>query len=284
VKTRFPLFARLLLWFFLNLLALVAGLLLMVRVQFGSLNNWLLPQSSQDQIQAMTATLVDNLVHSPRSTWGDTLSTLSEAYKMDFAIFDSRGQWMEGAKFEPPDDVRHAMIFARPKRPVPPPGGPGDFDPQPGQPPPPPGAGGDMPPPPEDGGDRPPPPRGRLPDFPKSVLHSGAAYWLLVRLPPEPLGAPLTLIGRTPKLGLSPLLFNPKPWIAVAAGLVVFSALFWLPMARNLTRARAGSTSSSPTAVATNSAASATPSTAWRAGSRNSSPARSVSSATRRTN
>jgi two-component system sensor histidine kinase CpxA len=158
---------------------------------------------------------------------------------MDFALFDSQGNWMEGAKLEPPDDVRHAMIFAQPVHAamqpagpgLMPPGGPPDFDPQPGQPPP--------PPPPGAGGDPPPPRRGPLPAFPKSVLHSGSAYWLLVRLPPEPLqlDAPIMLVGRTPKLGLSPLLFNPKPWIAVAAGIIVFSALFWLPMARNLTRA-----------------------------------------------
>ncbi len=102
MKTRFPLFARLLLWFFLNLLVLAAGLLLMVRVQFGSLNNWLLPQSSQDQIQAMTATLMDNLAHSPPSSWADKLTALSEAYKMDFALYDSRGHWIEGAQLQPP--------------------------------------------------------------------------------------------------------------------------------------------------------------------------------------
>ena len=51
MKTPFPLFARLLLWFFVNLLVLILGLLLMVRVQFGSLDNWLLPQSAQDEIR-----------------------------------------------------------------------------------------------------------------------------------------------------------------------------------------------------------------------------------------
>ena len=233
MKTRFPLFARLLLWFFLNLLVLVAGLLLMVRVQFGSLNNWLLPQSSQDEIQAMTATLIADLAHSPRETWNDKLTEMSAAYKMEFALYDSRGNWMEGAQLQPPDDVHHAMILAqRPRGAAPPPADSPDFNPEP-----------DRPPPPEGAEDRPPPPprqqRGPLPEFPKSVLHSGEAYWLLVRLPPEPLrmDGPLTLVGRTPKLGPSPLLFDPKPWVLVAVGIVVFSSLFWLPMARNLTRA-----------------------------------------------
>ncbi|HEY8945101.1 MAG TPA: hypothetical protein VIM73_12605, partial [Polyangiaceae bacterium] len=162
MKTRFPLFARLLLWFFLNLLVLVAGLLLMVRVQFGSLNNWLLPQSSQDEIQAMTATLIGDLAHSPRETWGDKLSALAAAYKMDFAIYDSRGNWMEGAPLEPPEDVRHAMRFAQRKRGGPPPApAEAEFDPDPERSPPP------------EGADETPPPDHRrpLPPFPKTVLH-----------------------------------------------------------------------------------------------------------------
>lgn len=236
MKTPFPLFAKLLLWFFVNLLALIAGLLLMARVQFGSLDNWLLPESSQAQIQAMSVALVGNLAHSERSDWGGELARLSSAYKMEFALFDFRGQWLAGAMLKPPGEIRRAMIYAQVNRPpvgqpppgpgMPPPGEPPEFNPQPGGPPP-------------SGEERPRPPGGHIPDFPKSVLRSDApsAYWLLVRLPPEPLQAdgPVTLVGMTPSLGVSPLLFNPKPWIIVAAGVIVFSTLFWLPLARNLT-------------------------------------------------
>jgi two-component system, OmpR family, sensor histidine kinase CpxA len=233
LKTPFPLFARLLLWFFVNLLVLIAGLVLMIHLQFGSLDNWLLPQSSQAQIQAMSVDLIGNLAHTDRSEWGGELAQLGFAYKMDFALFDSRGQWLAGATLQPPEEIRRAMIYAQPNRPAPPWSPPGmpppvdspQFNPQPGGPPP--GAG------------PPRPPGGRIPDFPKSVLrsHAPSAYWLLVRLPPEPLqmAGPVTLVGMTPSLGLSPLLFNPKPWIAVAAGIILFSILFWLPLARNLT-------------------------------------------------
>jgi two-component system sensor histidine kinase CpxA len=235
LKTPFPLFARLLLWFFVNLLVLIVGLALMVRVQFGSLDNLLMPESSQDQIQAMSVTLIGNLAHSDRSDWGGELAQLSAAYKMDFALFDNRGQWLAGAKLKPPEEIRRAMIYAPSngpphKRPppgpgMPPAGGPPEFNPQPGDPPPESEPHG--------------PPRGRTPDFPKSVLRSDApaAYWLLVRLPPEPLQAesPVTLVGTTPSLGITPLLFDPKPWIAVVAGIILFSILFWFPLARNLT-------------------------------------------------
>lgn len=53
---------------------------------------------------------------------------------------------------------------------------------------------------------------------------------------------PVTLVGRTPSLGASPLLFNPKPWFFVAAGIIVFSILFWIPLARNLTKSITGMT------------------------------------------
>ncbi len=238
MKTPFPLFARLLLWFFVNLLVLIVGLALMIRVQFGSLDNWLLPESSQAQIQAMSVALIGDLTHSDRNDWGGELANLSLAYKMDFALFDSRGRWMAGRKLEPPDKIVRAMRYAQSNRPPPPgiPAGPGmpppqggpDFIPQPGQPPPPDGEPS-----------HPPPPGASIPDFPKKVLKTEGplAYWLLVRLPPEPLQAdgPVTLVGTTSSLGFSPLLFNPKPWIAVAAGIVLFSILFWFPLARNLT-------------------------------------------------
>jgi len=242
LKTPFPLFARLLLWFFVNLLILIAGLIVVVRLQFGSLDNWLLPQSSQDQIQAMSVTLIGNLAHSDRREWGGTLAQLSSAYKMDFALFDSRGQWMAGSKAKVPEEIRQSMMMAQEKRPPPgaglrapgmsplgppmaPQGAPPSFNPQP------------MGTPPEHRAPR--PPGARLPDFPKSVLRAEnpPGYWLLVRFPPEPLQSegPVTLVGMTPALGISPLLFNPKPWIAVAIGVIVFSVLFWFPFARNLT-------------------------------------------------
>jgi two-component system sensor histidine kinase CpxA len=235
LKTPFPLFARLLLWFFVNLLVLIAGLVLMIRVQFGSLDNWLLPESSQAQIQAMCVTLIGNLVRSDRNSWGGELAQLSVAYKMDFALFDSRGQSLAGAPLKPPEEIRRAVMYAQPNRTpgegpssgpgMPPPEGSPEFNPQPGEPP--------------SEGEPNRPPRGRIPDFPKSVLSTDApsAYWLLVRLPPEPLqtAGPITLVGMTPSLGISPLLFNPKPWIVVVAGIILFSILFWFPLARNLT-------------------------------------------------
>jgi two-component system sensor histidine kinase CpxA len=239
LKTRFPLFAKLLLWFFVNLLILIAGVAVMLRVQFGSLDNWLLPQSSQDEIQAMSLELIDDLAHSDRGTWTDALKKISLDNKMDFALFDSHGRWMAGAPLAPPGQVQRAMIFAQPLHPRPrddasayrgPPASAASAP-----------LGGEAPvrlPP--SGPTQVRPDRGAAPEFPKSVIrtHDPTRYWLLIRLPPEPLGAvsPVTLAGVVSSLGRTPLLFNPKPWVVVVAAIIIFSTLFWLPLARGLSR------------------------------------------------
>jgi two-component system sensor histidine kinase CpxA len=66
-------------------------------------------------------------------------------------------------------------------------------------------------------------------------------FWLLVHLPLDRLQmagmVPLVLVGKAPSIEGNPLLFNPNPWIYLAVGMVVFSAFFWVPLTRNLTRA-----------------------------------------------
>jgi two-component system sensor histidine kinase CpxA len=250
VKATFPIFARLLLWLFANFLILAVGLLIMIRVQLGSLDNLLLPPLVQEEIQASCAVLVGDLARSGRSGWDATLATFSRANEMTFGLYDGRGVHMAGATFSLPEPVQREFHFARaqpagpPDGDGPPPGSPGDVSPPPGEPPgfspdgnPPPGA--EVGPPPLSGESRPPGSAdGRnIPGFPKNVIHTAQGYWLLVRLPPEPLGAGgrITLVGMVPSLGVSPLLFNPKPWIAVGIGVILFSVLFWFPLAHDLT-------------------------------------------------
>ena len=160
---------------------------------------------------------------------------------MDFALYDYHAQWMAGVRLSLPDEVQHSIRYAPENHlpsgsplsgpgisPMTPPGmdgGPPQFNPR---------AGDSQTPQPT-----PRLPGGRIPDFPKSVLHAGSpsAYWLLVHLPPQPLQSveTVTLVGMTPALGISPLLFNPKPWFGVAIGIILFSIIFWFPLARNLT-------------------------------------------------
>jgi two-component system sensor histidine kinase CpxA len=240
-RTSFPLFFRLLLWFFLNLVALLAALWLTLRVEFGSQYPGFLPNTSHAQTQAMAEVLIGDLAKTPRDHWGDVLSRLGEAYHMEFALFDRDANQVAGVAMEPPGEA-HSMILmtghaSDPGGPPPPAGGSPITE---GAPPP--GAGDPFPPP---GG---PPPQGQgpgdrpiLPDFPQKVIRTTnpETFWLLIHLPMNRLeragiGAAM-LVGRTQHPGDSPLLFNPNPWLRLAIGMIVFSALFWLLIARSLT-------------------------------------------------
>ncbi len=232
MKTRFPLFARLLLWFFLNLLVLLAALWLTLRLEYGAQYHGFLPDSARPQTQAMAEVLIGDLARTPREHWDDVLARLDHAYRMQFELFDANAGRLAGAELDPPAEAR-SMILMTGHGPRPP------REMVEGADDPPPGAGGDGPPP---GG---PPPRGPhrlLPDFPQRVLRTDhpETYWLLVHLPMNHMGAglaPAMLVGAAPSAADNPLLFNPHPWVYFTAGMVIFSALFWLALTRNLTRA-----------------------------------------------
>ena len=65
-------------------------------------------------------------------------------------------------------------------------------------------------------------------------------YWLLAsaRLDNILAGDPMrvVLVARSSSLSAGGLIFNPKPWLALVAGVFVFSLLFWLPLVHGITR------------------------------------------------
>lgn len=77
---------------------------------------------------------------------------------------------------------------------------------------------------------------------PKSFLRTDhpAHYWLLLRtkLDNPQAGGPmrLMLVGEASSLSMGGLVLDPLPWLALAAGAIVFSVLFWFPLLRGITR------------------------------------------------
>jgi two-component system sensor histidine kinase CpxA len=70
------------------------------------------------------------------------------------------------------------------------------------------------------------------------MIHSThpGRYWLLVPVDLYPPHPPLTLIAVSDSIGLGGLVLDFTPWIAGAAGILLFSILFWLPLVRGITR------------------------------------------------
>lgn len=226
----FPLYARILFWLFLNLVALASAFYLLVRVQFGFGLDWLLAGSAGQRVDAVSNVIFAELNDHARAKWGGILKRFSAAYQIQFVLFHANGEQLAGDATRLPPEV-HAKVVERPapqeQRPPP----------EKGQRPPharPPGG----PPPklaPAFGGDH----RGANPKFMFRTMDP-ARYWLLVRGklndPPRPRPMPVALVAMSASLSGGGLVFDVKPWLAVGFGAMVFSVLLWLPLVRGITR------------------------------------------------
>jgi two-component system sensor histidine kinase CpxA len=244
---RFPLYAKILLWFFLNLLCLGGAFLLLVRAQFHYGLDWLLAAGAGERIQALSDVIVSDLNDRPRSEWSTVLKRFDDAYQIQFLIFRADGSQLAGASNSMPPEIRMRLGEGR---------GPLGFRPRSndpaldGQPPEKPGQDAGPP-------DRPglgPPWRGEVrPDFapgpatqarglhPKFIVRTEnpSRYWLVVRAPihdpDRARGGPLLLVALSRSMSAGGLFFDYKPWVAVGLGAVLFSALLWAPLVRGIT-------------------------------------------------
>jgi two-component system sensor histidine kinase CpxA len=272
MAARFPLYARILCWFFLNVGVLSCGLYLALRS--GRAGDWLIMQQAEPRLQSVSRLLVQELQPLPREDWTAVLRKYSEAYGMQFAVFSPSGRQLAGDILALPGQVR-ARVMERPAgfASIPQPGAPpgGAFQPAaPGRP----GAPAGRPQQPgliEPRGPVPEPPlpplpppagapsgpgggrgvgRGIVPgqpglprqdiDFAKFLERTDdpPAWWFVIKVPlrmPERQGGS-SLVLRTESLAAGGLLLDFTPWIWGGVGLLVLSSLLWFPFVRGITR------------------------------------------------
>ncbi|MEI7731814.1 MAG: ATP-binding protein [Verrucomicrobiota bacterium] len=277
MKRHFPLYAKILLWFFLNLLLLVCAFWLLLRDQFHLGREWMLAGGADTRVEALCDLILSEINERPRDQWNDTLQRVGNAYHLKLYLFRNDGTQLAGDSVTLPSETRARLMDRQglpPRRqgaegaggpegsaqdapanaqrtdrdgqrirPARNPEGQG-FRPLPERDPmgfgPPPGAEGQAP--------------GRPPGAPE--LDPNAAplarlkfmvrtdnpsrYWLLVRLvtrdPQRLRPAPATLIGVTDSISGGGLFFDVRPWVYAMVGAVLFSALFWIPLVRNITQ------------------------------------------------
>jgi two-component system sensor histidine kinase CpxA len=215
---RFPLSAKIVLWFLLNLLLLAVLFIALLRAQFHPGPDWLLSRSANDRIDALSDIIVSELSQEPPAQWDATLNRFDSGYqnKVRFLAFDGRGQRLAGKAVELPDDVRHRLM--EPRGPAP-----------------------HGPPPFAEGSDRPPPARPVGPR-PKFMMHTSdpSRYWLiapaLARRADLPRAEPLMLVIVSDSLGAGGLFFDVGPWIAFALAVLLLSVLLWFPLVRGINR------------------------------------------------
>lgn len=272
MPARIPLYVRILGWFFLNVAVLGGGVWLALRS--ARTGEWFVMQQAEPQLQSISRLLLQELQPLPQEKWDGVLLRFGEAHHMSFAIFGPFARQIAGTTLELPPQIRVHLNTRPPPEGQHRPGQPFRQDDQPPdslpdefrgppegfppeQQPGPPGQDG----PPLNGQQQegPPgefrrpagPPQGQpqgqpRPDGPfvPIVQHSAnpEAWWFIIRVPlrspPGPGG--LSLVMRTENLAKAGLLMDFKPWLWSAAGLLVVSALLWIPFVRGITRTVGG--------------------------------------------
>ena len=204
-------------WFFLNLLLLAIVFLLVFGLNIGFDRSSPLYGGTANRIETVSRLIESETDEQPREDRDATLQRYSDAYKVDFFLFDSKGVEIGGKPVVLPDnvyqDVSRFEGFGQrpdnsndsnaPKR------GPGGLGP-PGPPP--------------------------------SVSFKTSdptAYWMVIRIltfnvdEDEPVRS--RIVVRSDSYNGHGLFFDPWPWVMVAALLVGISIFFWLPFVKNIT-------------------------------------------------
>lgn len=272
MRIRLPLYAKILGWFFLNLLLLAGLFYLFFRVQLNLGLDSLVGRAVGDRIHTAAELVQEQLAASSRTNWSGVLERFSSAYHLEFYLFRPDGVQLAGKDIQLPLEVATRLRSGpgrggRAARGVgdgPPSWGPGrenparEFGGRGGQPrerraegqgePPPRGEFGQ--PGPQDldfapAPGVPTPPRWRVPRDPSErfAVHTSSpkGYWMAIHMPlwergGDPRPFPATLIAMATSLSGNGLFTDFKPVLYFGFGAVLLSLLFWLPLIRGMTR------------------------------------------------
>jgi two-component system sensor histidine kinase CpxA len=222
MKLRFPLYGKVLFWFFVNL-ALVAALAYgFVRMQFRVGMEWLLAGAAEQRIEALSEEITAALRELPAERWGEVLERQRAVRGVTFAVFRNDARQVAGPAIDPPAELREKLRDRR-----------GPPNPRSSRPPADAARSEKRDPAP------PVPPPARLSFF----LRAGepVKYWAGVHIglthddPVDPRA--VTLLLAADSITGGGLFFDPLPWLALVAAALVLSALVWLPIVGGITRA-----------------------------------------------
>jgi two-component system, OmpR family, sensor histidine kinase CpxA len=239
-RVRFPLYLQVLVWFFLNL-AVVAGVLwAFLHSQIGG--ERIVTGMADPQLQTLGQLVVMELEDGPEETWDGVLERHGKERRMELALYEVSGGYRAGTRRELPVEVREQLRMRRPPlregpvegedgwvppedelggRPTRDEGGRGRFGPR------------------EEEGMRrrggPGRPHGR---FPVQSVRTGMSggTWFIVRVPLEAAESPVVLVVYAASLTAAGLVPDVGPWLWGLGGIVVLTALGWLPFVRRMTR------------------------------------------------
>lgn len=211
MRVRFPLGAKILAWFFLNLVLLAALALIVAqqKMRFGL--DSLVAGRAGDRVRAVATLALAEFRQTPRAQWSGILDNAGRTNGVEIFLFSERGTELAGRPIALPPEILRRMDESRsPIHPRPPPGAP--------------------PPPLE---------TTRGPDV-IGLVRAGdpPRYWVLLHAPLPQLReeGPAMLLMMADSLGAGGLIFDYRPLLWSAGAVVLVSVLFWLPLVRGITR------------------------------------------------
>jgi two-component system, OmpR family, sensor histidine kinase CpxA len=228
MNVRFPLYGKILLWFFLNLVIIAVGFFIFFNFEVGL--NSAVERQAHERLRPIEQLIMSELVAASPSEWDDILKRFSAAYGVKFVLFRNSGEQAAGESTKLPGVV--STELAGPRRDGPPDLAPDDP------------MRNDFGPPPDDrpdGGQRARRPMPRIPGGQVGMffIHVDGKYWAGLRthmerpdMPPRP----MTLIAISNTLSAGGLFVDFRPWIIAGIVVIIVSGLFWFPLIRSVTR------------------------------------------------
>ncbi len=240
MKPASSLFAKILSWFFLNMILVAAALAVFFVFQPQLSLYAIFDQQGTERLRTAGLLIAHDLGQMPKAQWADILTRHAAIHRVDFTLVFEDGSRFSSADNELPEPVmtkvRNTLRRRPPKGPFPPPQQLGHPQRLPQHVP--------------DGespnhrtiGRKPPMPPDGYDGQPHFMMRTRgpARYWsgLRIPLPPGPLRPPAAaiLLAVSDSLTGNGFFFDPFPWMVVAAAVILISVLFWIPMVRNITR------------------------------------------------
>ncbi|MDX2040219.1 MAG: HAMP domain-containing sensor histidine kinase [Acidobacteriota bacterium] len=216
MKLRASLFAKIMLWFFLNLAVIGGVLFALFNLQFQLEPNSPLLGAGGDRIENIARAISAEIRDQSQTERDAILQRYSELYRLEFSLYTSEGEKVAGRAPLVPAAVLELIKQRLPEgRPAPPPPG---TEPRLGD---------------NRAAGRP---------FPVSTLKTSnpTQYWAMVRVPiydpgvREPIKGALT--ASSDSITGNGIFFDPKPWLVIAAVVFGLSMMLWFPFVRSLTR------------------------------------------------
>ncbi|MGB9602488.1 MAG: sensor histidine kinase [Limisphaerales bacterium] len=217
MKTRYPLYLKVLLWLLLNILLIAGMLVFILNTKYQTEIESFLGGKSSARLREIAQVVSRELNSQPNSEWNAILKNFSQIYNLKLYLFRCNGTQIAGEKQDLPQDVLSKLASLR-------------------------GAGGAM-----RGRGGPPPGRGYFRmlqtelDEPRYFfIHSSydSTYWAGIRLNLEQdsmIGGGIALVARIDSL-FNNTLFDFNLIFFAAGAAILFSIIFWLPFVGNITK------------------------------------------------